>query len=226
MMKLVTILLTSALVVGGLGAGVYSMAESQSPTIKNNTDVQADIAEQTVSTEKVKEMALDVTEGAQVTKVQVDDDADTEIQNISLKISPEEAKKIALKQVNGTIIEEKLDDDDNRLLYEFEILTSDNRKVEVKVDAMNGEVLKLEQNNRYDDDDDDNKHQNVSTKISLDEAKKLALAEVNGTITEAELDNDDNRLLYEIEILTSNDREAEVKVDATNGKVLKVEIDD
>ncbi len=226
MMKLVTILLTSALVVGGLGAGVYSMAESQSPTIKNNTDVQADIAEQTVSTEKVKEMALDVTEGAQVTKVQVDDDADTEIQNISLKISPEEAKKIALKQVNGTIIEEKLDDDDNRLLYEFEILTSDNRKVEVKVDAMNGEVLKLEQDDRYDDDDDDNKHQNVSTKISLDEAKKLALAEVNGTITEAELDNDDNRLLYEIEILTSNDREAEVKVDATNGKVLKVEIDD
>ena len=190
MMKLVTILLTSALVVGGLGAGVYSMAESQSPTIKNNTDVQADIAEQTVSTEKVKEMALDVTEGAQVTKVQVDDDADTEIQNISLKISPEEAKKIALKQVNGTIIEEKLDDDDNRLLYEFEILTSDNRKVEVKVDAMNGEVLKLEQDDRYDDDDDDNKHQNVSTKISLDEAKKLALAEVNGTITEAELDND------------------------------------
>ena len=33
MMKLVTVLLTSALVVGGLGAGVYSMAEGQSPQL-------------------------------------------------------------------------------------------------------------------------------------------------------------------------------------------------
>jgi uncharacterized membrane protein YkoI len=221
-MKLVTVLLTSALVVGGLGAGGYAMTEGQSPTIKNNTDVQ----EQTVSTEKAKEMALDVTEGAQVTKVQVDDDANTEIQNISLKVSPEEAKKIALTQVKGTVIEAKLDDDDNRLLYEIEIKTSDNQKVEVKVDATNGEVLKMEQYDRYDDNDDDNKLQNVSPKISLEEAKKIALAEIKGTVTEAELDDDDNRLLYEIEILTSNHREAEVKVDATTGKVLKAEIDD
>ena len=99
-MKLVTVLLTSALVVGGLGAGVYSMAEGQSPTIKTNTAVQEVIAEQTVSAEKAKETALDVTKSVQVTSVHLDDDDDddddTELQNVSLKISLEEAKKIAL----------------------------------------------------------------------------------------------------------------------------------
>ena len=187
MMKLVTVLLTSALVVGGLGAGVYSMAEGQSsPTIKTNTAIQADIAEQTVSTEKAKEMALDVTEGTQVTKVHLDDD------------------------------------DDDKREYEMEVVKEDT-KYEVDVDAATGQVLKIEQDDR---DDDDIELQNVSPKISLDEAKKKALAEVNGTITEAELDDDDNRLLYEIKIQTSNYREAEVKIDAATGKVLKVEMDD
>lgn len=89
MMKLVTVLLTSALVVGGLGAGVYSMAEGQSPTIKTNTAVQEVIAEQTVSAEKAKETALDVTKSVQVTSVHLDDDDDddTELQNVSKNFS-------------------------------------------------------------------------------------------------------------------------------------------
>ena len=73
---------------------------------------------------------------------------------------------------------------------------------------MNGEILKIEQDDRDDDDDDNNNLQNVSPKISLEKAKKIALAEVNGTITEAELDDDDNRLLYEIKIQTSNYHES------------------
>ena len=142
-MKIVTVLLTSALVAGSLGAGVYAMSEDQSSTTKTNTSVQTDITEQTVSTEKAKEMVLDVTEDSQVTKVQLDDD-DNKLQNVSTKISLEKAKKIALAEVKGTVTEAKLDDDDNRLLYEIEILTSNHREAEVKVGATTGEVLKVE----------------------------------------------------------------------------------
>lgn len=67
------------------------------------------------------------------------------LQNVSPKISSKEARQIALDQVRGTITELDLDTFNNRLVYDIEISTVNKREVDVIVDAMNGNVLKVEE---------------------------------------------------------------------------------
>ena len=67
------------------------------------------------------------------------------------------------------------------------------------------------------------KQETASTKlITAQEAKDIALKEVNGTITESDYDGDDNRPHYEFEI-QSNNEEVSVEVDAETGKATVTE---
>ena len=58
-------------------------------------------------------------------------------------------------------------------------------------------------------------------KITVDQAKQVAEAQVSGTASDVELDNENGSLVYEVKIGNQ-----EVKVDADNGSVLKIEQDD
>lgn len=62
-------------------------------------------------------------------------------------------------------------------------------------------------------------------RISLEEAKEIALKEVPGRIEEIELDEDDGLLIYEVEIETKNG-EAEVEVNAHTGEIVMISLDD
>jgi uncharacterized membrane protein YkoI len=62
-------------------------------------------------------------------------------------------------------------------------------------------------------------------KISLDSAVNAALKAVPGKVLKAELGNENGYLVYGVEIVKTDHQIAEVKVDAGNGKVLKVETD-
>jgi uncharacterized membrane protein YkoI len=68
-------------------------------------------------------------------------------------ISNEEAKRIALNNFEGTIVELELDDDDNHRTYDIEIVNG-NRKAEIEIDAFTGKVIVLEI--ETEDDDDNN----------------------------------------------------------------------
>lgn len=61
----------------------------------------------------------------------------------------------------------------------------------------------------------------------MDKARSIALAEFSGTIEGIELDDDDDRLIYEIEI-EDGENEAEIEIDAYTGEILfmDLEIDD
>lgn len=52
---------------------------------------------------------------------------------------------IARRRFPGEIIEVDLDDDDDDPEYEIEILTSDGRSIEMKIDARSGTILKFEE---------------------------------------------------------------------------------
>ncbi|WP_434054923.1 MAG: PepSY domain-containing protein [Roseibium sp.] len=69
--------------------------------------------------------------------------------------------------------------------------------------------------------------QTTPAAATLDEAKavEIALAEVPGTVQEAELDKEDGKQVYEIEILTADGQEMEVEIDAETGAVLEIEAD-
>ncbi|CAM3346490.1 hypothetical protein EDM52_14620 [Brevibacillus invocatus] len=98
------------------------------------------------------------------------------------------------------------------LYYKFET----NRSVDVYVDAMTGEAWR----------ENDPERMKQRVKISLEEAKKIALNQVKGTIVKAKLDEDDGQYLYEVEMRTDQWREVEFEISATTGDVLDVDWDD
>ncbi|MFF3971344.1 PepSY domain-containing protein [Streptomyces rubiginosohelvolus] len=69
-----------------------------------------------------------------------------------------------------------------------------------------------------------------SAGISLDQAVAAALKSVPGTVTQAELDRDDDdhdgRAVWELDVRGSDKKWHDVTVDADNGKVLKTRDDD
>ena len=62
-------------------------------------------------------------------------------------------------------------------------------------------------------------------KISLDSAVSEALKAVPGKVLKAELENENGYLVWGVEIAKADHQIADVKVDAGNGKVLKIEAD-
>ncbi|MDY5306158.1 PepSY domain-containing protein [Fusobacterium gastrosuis] len=133
-------------------------------------------------------------------------------------ITLEEANKIALKQTkDGKILKSELDHNHGRTIYEIEILEN-NIKKEIDIDAVSGQILKI-------DNDDSPSHSHMQTpveaKISIDEAKAIALKNSsNGTLKSIELDSKRGLPFYEVEILENN-IEKEIKIDATNGNIIK-----
>src|SRR5690625_1634388 len=63
------------------------------------------------------------------------------------------------------------------------------------------------------------------TVISLEKAIQIALNEFPGTVYEAELDREDGRLIYEIEI-KANGEEADFDIDAFTGEIISIEIEE
>lgn len=61
--------------------------------------------------------------------------------------------------------------------------------------------------------------------ISMDDAINAALKQVPGKVLKVELENEDGYLVYGVEIAKADKSVADVKVDAGNGKVLKIDND-
>lgn len=62
-------------------------------------------------------------------------------------------------------------------------------------------------------------------KVSLDEAVKAALQSVPGKVLKVELEDEDGYLVYGVEITKADRQIADVKIDAGNGKLLKIDND-
>ena len=179
-MKVITTVLASAVLVGGLGASAYAMTDQSKSNDKKQTT--------TIEEAKAKEIALQKTDGGDIT-------------NIQLAI------------------------DDGVKQYEVDI-TKGNKEYDVDINSSSGKIIEFDEEQKDDEDEKEEELQNISPAISLDQAIKTALKSAKGTVNETDLDQENNRLVYEIEIDTADKREATVSVDAKNGDVISVEIDD
>ncbi|HZG14225.1 MAG TPA: PepSY domain-containing protein [Candidatus Bathyarchaeia archaeon] len=146
--------------------------------------------------------------------LEVDDDVPADAMK-KVIITAEKAKQLALGVRQGLITELKLDIEGGALVYQVEIVHNGYDQ-DVYVDAQNGQVWR--------ENDPLRKQQLV--KISEEEAKKIALSKLGGTIVDFELDEDDGRYVYSMEIRTNNRQEAEIEISATTGEVLDMEWDD
>ncbi len=152
-------------------------------------------------------------------------------------IGANKAKELAEKAAAGQAYRAELEKERGIVYYDVDVL-KDQREYDVHIDAYTGKTLKIE---RDDDDEDDDRRISggnasapspspsapsaVKTKISAEQASRIATDRVGGTVVRSKLDKDDGVLHYEIELKTSRG-EAEVEVHAQTGKILSVDYDD
>lgn len=65
----------------------------------------------------------------------------------------------------------------------------------------------------------------ASAKVTIDQAVKIASEKVAGKVIEAELEKKHNKLVWEVEVVTGENKVMEVHIDAESGVVIDVEED-
>lgn len=64
-------------------------------------------------------------------------------------------------------------------------------------------------------------------KISLTESIKIAQKSISGDVIRAELEDDDGKLIWDIEVVSSMDKKVyDLEIDAKSGKILKSKLDE
>ncbi len=139
-------------------------------------------------------------------------------------LSLEEAKEKALAQFEGVVESIELERENGRMVYDIDI-DNGSEDVDLDMDAVTGEVLRSKTDWDDDDDDDRDDVRPADNLLTQQEALDIATAEFNGKLEEIELDDDDDRMIYEIE-LKNGDREAEFDIDAVTGEILDMKLDD
>ncbi|MEG0472950.1 MAG: PepSY domain-containing protein [Solibacillus sp.] len=139
-------------------------------------------------------------------------------------ISAAQAKEIALKQVQGKIVDFDYEGDDYTPHYEIDVVKG-NEKIEITVDALTGKSKITERETIQNKVATQN-----STKptpqalISEQQAIQIALAKAPGKVVKVELDEDDNQWHYDIEIRNGN-TEYDFEIDAKTGAIIDFEKD-
>lgn len=138
------------------------------------------------------------------------------IENKEFKVSLDDAVskfKEAFAEDGIEIESVEFDEDDGKYVYDIQGF-KDNKEFEAKIDADSGEVLSQEQDT--DDDTQDDIAIDFSSIIKPEEAIKKALENNKGYVVGWELDHDDNKLRYEIDIEDGDD----VDLDAETGDII------
>jgi len=140
-------------------------------------------------------------------------------------LAMDEAKAIAVKSVGGTVTGIELDRELAGDIYEVEV-KSKGFEYDLDIDAKTGKVLRTDKDDDdFDNDDSDDKVIVSDGKFITEKAAiKIAMKQAKGTVTEIELDDENGRVIYEIDIKDGK-YEYDFDVDAISGKVLKFEKD-
>jgi uncharacterized membrane protein YkoI len=141
------------------------------------------------------------------------------------KLTVEEVEAKAVESVDGTVTEIDYDSSDNE--YEVEV-ESGSVTYELDINATTGEVVKKETDDKelavVKSDAKETATAKNKNFITAKEAIAIALKHSPGTVKEVELDDDDKRAHFEIEIKDGK-YEYEFEIDAVTGKILDFEKD-
>lgn len=151
----------------------------------------------------------------------------TSIQTSNDYIGEEKAKTIAIehsKVSNVTYTKVNLDLDDGVYKYEIEFYTDDLKEYDYEINAKTGEVISYD----YDAESYASNNQVVNEKISLEQAKEIALKQVPGAtisdIKHIEVDLEDGKIEYDGKIIYNN-LEYEFSIDGYSGAIRSWEVD-
>jgi len=140
-------------------------------------------------------------------------------------LTMDEAKAIAVKSVGGTVTGIELDRELAGDIYEVEV-KSKGFEYDLDIDAKTGKVLRTDKDDDdFDNDDSDDKVIVSDGKFITEKAAvQIAMKQAKGTVTNIELDEENGRVIYEIDIKDGK-YDYDFDIDAISGKVLKFEKD-
>ena len=127
----------------------------------------------------------------------------------------EEIEEIAGANSEVSIINFKLESKDGK--YEYIVILSDGRKL--VIDASTGKVLSEE---TTDVSEDDKIPAGISVNVTPSEAYAIASAQSTSSIKQIEFEVEDKKVTYKVEFRDGS----KVEIDATNGNIIKSEIED
>lgn len=209
MKKKLRFIISGVVAIGILGFGVLYSSTSQAEASLSTKDIKDMVNEQYPGEIMEIEQETEFNRPVYEVEIKTEDreydiklDGKTgEILNIS-ETPIKDKEKADNENKNNTAKEEKLEDN-----------TSNDKPKEVVIKEKG---------------DEQSQQENDKTKeviISYEEAKRIALAEFSGEIDDIELDTEDGRLIYEVEI-ERGDKEAEIEIDAYTGEIILIEIDE
>jgi uncharacterized membrane protein YkoI len=224
MKKKVVVTIASVVVASVLGFGIYHANAAQADPKLTKTEIEALVAAQYPGT--IKEIELDKGFNRVVYEVEVEGNG----------------KKYEIKLDGNTGEVLKLEEKELKVASQNKTDVSIKEKTNPKEDTSNkgnpsDDVGKPDDNTtddsksnsdqqKQDNEKSEDKKQDNTIKVAIDyqTAKKIALAEFEGMITELKLEEDDGRYIYEVEIegLTG---EAELDIDANTGEIISISID-
>ncbi|MFF2479817.1 PepSY domain-containing protein [Paenibacillus sp. NPDC058071] len=154
-------------------------------------------------------------------------------------IGKEKAKAAALQAVPSKVTEIELDNERNVAIYEIDVQKNDAKRTEfeIKINAATGSVLSVKE-----DDDDDRKpvtakgstttaskssesKEAVNAGLTAEQAKKLALKQVQGEAVKTEVEWDDGIKEYEVTVRTGKGM-VEVTIAAADGRLISIDYDE
>jgi len=131
----------------------------------------------------------------------------------------ESCMNAALQKHPGEVISLEAELENGVPTYEFDIKGADGKEWEVECDAKTAKLIEEEE-----EVDVKDPRFVAKAKVTMEQAKKTALAAKPGTVVESETSIESNgNASYEFDIKGKDGKEWEVEVDATTGKVIETE---
>ncbi|GEM03607.1 hypothetical protein HMI01_05950 [Halolactibacillus miurensis] len=194
-------------------------SESDSSTVDGTTDD----SKEPVSEQEESKGDEELSSNQSIPNENASDVAKETVANTpAVMINRGQAQKIAREKANNAKVTEiELEEDDGMTYYQVE-LENDTHEFEVEIDAFTGKVLIIEMEQR------DDQTTAKSQVMSRDAVRQLLTKNyADYRIEKIELDNDDGRMVYDIE-LKAGRVEIEMALDAVSGDVLDFdkEVDD
>lgn len=206
-----------------LGIGIYhSDAAEDDPTLTQE-EVKELVSEQYPGTITELELGKDLNQAVYSMVIERDDKQyDLKIDASSGEVLELKEKEIAQSSENDkeSKAEEKL-----TLKEKKEDSNQDNQDNSEKEGNENKEKSAKAKDNKKSEQKKEKNNEDSNVLIDISEATEIALKEFSGTVTEVELEEEDGRLIYEVEV-EAGEQEAEIEIDAYTGEVLVIEIDD
>lgn len=135
-------------------------------------------------------------------------------QAMGLELDIVAAAAIATDSTDARVIEAEFESKRDKLFWEIEMIDSENREIEVKVDINTGEIISQETEGKHRKDS----IADMGETLSMADAVAIVKGAAQGDVIEAELEGEDGELIWELKLI-GNDK-GKYRVNANSGELL------